>query len=94
MTTLLDESLIARERGELYRPAGFAWVGLFLRLGVPHRIVPHGHFEAEGGAAYLTCQCGVAHCIEIGRYPQACACPRWFFFDGTDVWALCSPVSG
>lgn len=101
MTTPLDieTELRARDEGELHRRTGHGWMAYFLRVGIPHRIVPRELWSCEvgltiGQAAELRCQCGALHVLRLGAYPQSCVCPRWFFFDGTDVWALCSPVSG
>jgi hypothetical protein len=94
----IEADLRAARDGDLHRLTGFALTGFVFGRGIPHRIVPREHWEygeglSIGAVAELRCQCGVLHVVRLGATPQSCTCRRWFFFDGTDVWALLSPAS-
>lgn len=91
-----SEALLARKDGEPHRLTGFTWVERFLQGGAPAREVPETHWEAEEHelgftVALLRCVCGVSHSLVPGQYPQRCRCPRWFFYTGTQVFALNGP---
>lgn len=91
----MEVALRARDEQTLRRVTGFEYMARFLQGGAPHREVPEAHWkrcEAEGPTyALVTCQCGERPVVETGAYPVRCECQRWFFFDGTAVWALNSP---
>lgn len=94
----IEHDLSERDARHLHRLTGFNYMAFALMRGVPHRIVPREHWSREEGLAVgpvaeLRCQCGVLHVVRLGASPQSCRCERWFFFDGTDVWALLSPAS-
>lgn len=94
----IEADLRAADDGDLHRFTGFAFTGFMFGRGLRHRIVPRDHWEygeglTVGAVAELRCQCGALQVVRLGVSPQSCTCGRWFFFDGTDVWALLSPAS-
>lgn len=81
-----------------HRLTGFAFLGVFLRAGLRYKLVPQEFWAetAEGGltVAEVACPCGHSPQARVAAYPTPCECERWFFFDGTDVWALNTPEAG
>lgn len=69
-----------------------------VRLGVPMTQVPSDYWRAatriadQCPVAALACVCGAQHLVGEGEFPAECECARWFYFDGTLVWSLNSPV--
>lgn len=76
------------------RLSGFQWVQKLLEWGCPYRRVPREHWEPiahrDGDHAMVRCLCGHEVNVPLGAFPTCCACDRWFFYDGTCVWALAS----
>lgn len=81
-----------------HRISGFAYMGVALRAKVRHKLVPPEFWTAEESDerryALISCRCGADTRVELGASPVKCECERWFFYDGTNLWALISPVSG
>lgn len=75
--------------------SGFQWLGVLFRAGVPRRVIGRQHWVAQsrldGDCAVVSCPCGEAAAVPLARSPTRCECDRWFFYDGTDVWALLGP---
>lgn len=76
--------------------SGFQWLGVLVQAGVPRRTIGVEHWVQEsspdGVRAIVSCPCGEDVAVPLASCPTHCACVRWFFYDGTDVWVLLSPV--
>lgn len=85
----------ALRRDGLHVLGPFALARLLMRAGVRHRIVPREFWtesKVEYGPAVVACPCGESAIVELASVPTRCeGCERFFFYDGTEVWAFNSP---
>lgn len=66
-------------------------VTVMVRAGLRTKAVPPEHWEGGPDFAVVLCPCGHRPHITAGDYPRRCECQRWFYHDGTDVFALNGP---
>lgn len=89
----------ASEMGVL---SGLGWANFIAELGVPLREIPAEFWaldadEAGEPVAMVACPCGHAPSVPKHVAPVECqarrpsTCPRYFFFDGGNVYAFNSP---
>lgn len=91
----IAERLSAAYRGEPHQLITSALMQM-VYASASYKLVPDDYWHedqsaGEWRAAFLTCQCGAALCVELARAPIACVCGRWFVYDGTAVRAFLSP---
>jgi hypothetical protein len=100
LTVRDPDALFRRDRNDarlVARLGGFTWLGVAMRAGVEHRVVPAEFWSQEvsddgvATVARVACPCGHEPVVELAAHPVKCECSRWFFYNGTDVWSLCGP---
>lgn len=65
---------------------------VMVRAGLRAKVVPPEHLkETSPHLVVVSCPCGEKPVVPAGAYPKHCKCQRWFYYDGTDVFALNGP---
>lgn len=81
------------ERPEGHFMGSSTYAALIAQWGVGVRRVPSPFWMLDGTAAVVSCPCGESPVVEaLGPFAE-CPCARFFFFDGSDVWAYNTPPS-
>jgi hypothetical protein len=71
---------------------GVPGADIVAQWGVRIREVPGDYWSLDDQTAVIACPCGETPAALALSALTECACGRFFFFDGSNVWALGAPA--